>query len=367
MILSDLVAGLMTVVVLVLYLTGRLEIWQLCVTGAIAAVFEPFQWPAFSATMTLLVPKEQYGRANGLISLAEMATGIVAPLLAGILLATTTGLGGILVIDIVTFIFAVLSVLVVFIPKPPPSEAGREGQGTLWQESIYGFKFIWTRKSLLGVQLCFTISNFFGSMAFILVTPMILLRTGNSEATVGLVQAFMGVGGVVGGLLMSIWGGPRPRIHGVLAGFILTGILGEALMGVGQALPIWLTAAFFSLFFIPFLNGSNQSIWQAKVAPDVQGRVFATRRLIAQVTGPIGMLLAGPLADKIFEPAMQVGGQAAAQWGWLVGVGPGAGMGLLLVVVGLLSATAGVVGYALPVVRQVETRMPDFEVAAEAA
>jgi hypothetical protein len=137
-------------------------------------------------------------------------------------------------------------------------------------------------------------------------------------------------------------------------------------MGVGQTLPVWVVAGFIGLLTLPFVNGSNQAIWQAKVPPDLQGRVFATRRLIAQIAGPIGMLLAGPLADQVFEPAMMVGGALASTWGWLVGVGPGAGMGLLIVVAGLFSALAGVVGYATRTIRNAEVLMPDHDTAAVA-
>jgi MFS family permease len=363
MMLSDLAAGLSTVVVFILYSTGQLEIWHLYITGAFAGFFGAFQFPAFSAAMTMMVPKEQYTRANGLVALAESVTIIVAPLLGGLLL-TVIGLNGILLIDIVTFVFAVLAVALVFIPQPQQSEVGREARGSLWQESIYGFHYIWARKSLLGIQLTFTISNFFFAIGMVLIAPMILARTGNNELALGTVQASLGVGGVVGAALLSTWGGPRRRIHNVLGGFILSSLLGQSLMGIGQSVPVWAAAAFFSMFFLPFINGGNQSIWQAKVAPDVQGRVFATRRLIAQITGPLGMLIAGPLADRVFEPAMQEGGRWAAQWGWLVGTGPGAGMGLILVLVGILGAFAGVVGYTVSIIRNAERILPDHDAVA---
>ena len=110
-------------------------------------------------------------------------------------------------------------------------------------------------------------------------------------------------------------------------------------MGFGRNTPIWMFAAFFGMFFIPIINGSNQAIWQAKVPPDLQGKVFSIRRLIAWFVSPLAMLIAGPLSDKILEPAMQDPQSALAQaTGWFMGTGPGRGMALLFVVGGFLAA-----------------------------
>lgn len=358
MALSDLGAGLATIVLAALYLTGNLQVWHLAVAGAFAGIFESFQFPAFSASISLMLKKEQYGRANGMLSLAEAASGIIAPVLAGALLPFI-GLGGIMAIDVVTFTVAVLAVMVVAIPQPARSAEGEEGRGSLWAESAYGFRYILGRTSLLGLQMLFFFSNLLSSIGFIVQAPMILARTGNNETMLGIVQSALGVGGVVGGLVMSTWGGPKRRIHGLLLGFIGTSLLGEVVMGLGQALPMWMLGAFFLSFFIPVINGSNQAIWQAKVAPDVQGRVFSVRRLIAQVTGPIGILLGGLLADRVFEPMMMNPTGAAEIFVPLVGSGPGAGMGLMLVLCGLLGAGVGLAGYLIPVTRNAETLLPD--------
>jgi hypothetical protein len=124
---------------------------------------------------------------------------------------------------------------------------------------------------------------------------------------------------------------------------------------------LWAAGLFFAGFLLPILNGSSQAIWQAKVAPDVQGRVFAVRRIIAQITAPLAMLVAGPLADYLFEPAMMPGGAWASTFGGLVGTGPGAGMSLIFIIAGLLSVLVGLAGYAIPVIRDVETILPDHD------
>ncbi len=366
MMVSDLAAGLTTIVQLVLFATGNLEIWHLFVTAFIAGTFQTFQWPAFSAAITMMLPKEQYGRANGMLELANSASGIFAPLLAGALLAVI-GLTGLFVIDIFTFAFAVGALLFVQIPQPERSEAGRKGAGNIWTESSYGFRYIFRRPSLLGLQLVFTVGNFFSTLGFVLLPALILARTGNSELVLGSVQSAGAVGGVVGGLTMSTWGGPRRKIHGVLGGWFLASLFGEMLMGLGQTLPVWLVASFCFAFFAPIINASNQAIWQAKVEPDVQGRVFSVRRLIAWLVMPLATLLAGPLADQVFEPAMQEGGWLAENFGWLVGTGTGAGMGLILVFSGLGAALAGLGGYAVRAVRDVEVILPDRDARTEQA
>ena len=362
MMLSDLAAGLTTIVVFALYATGHLQIWHLYITAAISGAFQTFQWPAFSAAITVMLPKEQYGRANGMLELADSASGIFAPLLAGVLLGII-GLAGIMIIDIVSFSFAIGALLFVFIPQPERTEAGREGQGSIWKEAMYGFPYIFKRRSLLGLQLVFMVGNLFAGLAFTLLAPMILARTSSNEMVLGSVQSAGAIGGVVGGVAMSAWGGTKRKVHGVLGGWILGSLSGELLLGLGRDLPVWLVAGFLAAFFVPFINASNQAIWQAKVAPDVQGRVFATRRLIAWLVSPLARLIAGPLADKVFEPAMQEGGTLAGTFGWLVGTGNGAGMALILVFCGLAAALVAVTGYATRAVRDAEVILPDYDAA----
>lgn len=364
MMLSDLGSGLATVAMLVLLTTGALELWHLYLLGAWAGAFNAFQFPAYSAAISTMLPKGQYARASGMLSLAESGSSIAAPVLAGILLGLI-GIGGIFIIDIVTFLLAITALLVVRIPQPPASTEGLASRGSLWYESLYGFRYILGKRGLLQLQLLFTANNFVVTLGMIVLAPMILARTGGSELLLGSVLSALGVGGLAGGLLLSLWGGPKRRLHGVLLGMAGSGLLGTMLLGLGQTLSVWFVAAFFSAFFVPILNGSNQAIWQAKVAPDIQGKVFAARRLIAQVTAPVAMLLAGPLADRLLEPAMAPGGALAALFGPLVGTGPGAGMALMLVASGAMAALISLGGYLLPVVREVESFLPDHDASAD--
>lgn len=359
MLLSDTTAGLATFVVLILYLTGTLQIWHLYAIGLLAGIFQAFQYPAYAAAVTMMVPKAHYARASAMLELAWSASSVLAPLLAGLLLGRI-GIAGIMTLDLLTFLFAIGSLLVVAVPQPARSSAGSEAEGTIWKEASYGFRYIWTRPSLLGFMLLFAVGNLVDYAGFTLFAPMILARTGGNELVLGSVQSVGAIGGVVGGALLTMWGGSKRRIHGVLTGWALSS-LGIVLMGVGRGLPIWLVASFAYAFFEPFVNGSSRAIWQVKVAPDVQGRVFATQFLLSQITMPIAMLLVGPLADHVFEPAMMPGGSLADAFGWLVGPGPGAGMALLCVFAGLLATIVPLLGYTIPLVRDVEVLLPDHD------
>lgn len=362
LIASDLVAGITTIAMLFLLLNGNLEIWHIYLLNFINGSFSSLQWPAFSAAITMMVDKEHYARTSGMMQLGDSASNIFAPAAAAAVLSIF-GLQGILIFDIVTFSIAVLAILPVLVPQPPVSAESQSSRGSFWAETKYGFTYILERRSLLGLQLVFMGINLFGNLSYALMIPMILARTANNEIALGSVQTVGAVGGVVGGLLLGVWGGPKKRTHGVLGGMILSG-LSAMLLGVVSTVILWAVAAFFMSFFLPFVNGSNQAIWQSKVPPDLQGRVFSVRRTIAQFLGPVSTAAAGPLADNIFEPAMREGGSLVGAAGWLVGCGIGAGMSLMIVIGGAAGVIVALIGYTSATVRDAESLLPDHDAVA---
>ena len=359
MMVSDLAAGLATIAVLTLQAFGVLEVWHLYAAAMFQGLGNAFQWPAFSATISVMLPKEQYGRANGMMSLVQMGPGVIAPMMAGALLPLI-GLTGILSLDVITFIFAILVLMFVHIPQPARTEEGAQAQGNILQEAAFGFRYIFARPSLLGLQLVFFFGNLCMGIAFTAIAPMVLLRTGNDSVSLGIVLSAGAVGGVVGGVLMSVWGGFKRRVHGVLAGWIVASIF-FALLGVGTWLLLWIAASALSSLFGPLIDGSNQAIWQAKVAPDLQGRVFSARTIIAWLTNPISPIIAGLLGDYVLEPAMRMPSRLSSIFGWLIPPGPGAGMGLLIFISCSCAIFGGTAGYLNPYTRNAETILPDHD------
>lgn len=383
MMVSDLAAGISTIAIFLLYLSGNLEIWHLYVAGFFSGAFQSFQFPAYSAAVTMMLPKEQYARASAMLAMAESGARIFAPTVAAAFLVFI-GIGGILTIDIVTFIFALATLVWVHIPQPKKSkdEEITKHEGNLWQETLFGFKYILARRSLFGVQMIFFLINLFATIGFTLLAPMILARMESGTVTaallptpangedigqiaLGVVESAMAVGGLIGGLAVSIWGGPKRRIHGVLLGMMASSLIGQVLFGLARVPLVWIVTGAVGSLFIAILNASNQAIWQSKVDPNVQGRVFSVRRWIAQITIPLAMLLAGPLADRVFEPAMMEGGSLAGTFGSLLGTGAGSGMALIFVSTGILGTASALFGYLIPAIRNVEDLIPDHHATAE--
>jgi MFS transporter, DHA3 family, macrolide efflux protein len=363
MMVSDFAAVTATFAILILQATGHLQFWHLYITNILYGLGNTFQWPAYSAAISTMVPKEQYGRANGLMSLMEAGPGVFAPILAGAVLAffKPNGLTIILTIDVVTFFIAIGALLLVHVPQPAKTVEGQKEKGGIWKEAVYGFTYIFKRPSLLGLQLVFFFGNLFTNIGFTVFAPMILLRTANDSITFGAVNSAAAIGGVAGGIIMSAWGGFKKRTHGVLAGWIMAGVF-SAIFGFGTSLAFWIPFIVAASLVSPLINTSNQAIWQSKVAPDLQGRVFSARRLIAWFSQPIAPIIAGLMADKWLEPSMTSGTSWLAKTfsSW-VGNGSGSGMALLLILGSLGAAMVGVIGYFIPFIRNAESILPDHD------
>ena len=360
MMISDLGAVLATAAILVLNACGILQIWHMYLTSIIYGLSASFQWPAYMAAISTMVPKEQYGRANGMMTLIESGPGVFSPILAGALLPTV-GLTGILIADVVTFLLAIGALLIVEIPEAEKTVEGQAGKGSLLSEAIYGFKYILARRSLISLLVMILCLNLAQGFSGALFTPMILLRTGNNTASLGIVQSAFAIGGVVGGLIVSAWGGFKKRLRGMLIGWSMYAVFGLILFGIGRSMYAWIPFAILASISFPLTQSASNAIWQAKVAPDIQGRVFSARRLIAWLSDPIMPVIAGLTADYVTEPGMQAHAGLAHTFGWLVGTAPGSGMSLQHVFSGIVYLGVAALAWSLPAVRNVETLLPDHD------
>jgi MFS transporter, DHA3 family, macrolide efflux protein len=362
MLWSDFGAGLTTILILILMAQGDLQLWHLYLSMALTGFLDAFQFPAYMTATSVLVPKQHYGRTSGMRSLGASVADVVAPMIAGVLLFFI-GVQGVMLIDVVTFLFAVLTLTFIFIPNPEPQPIEDEGE-TFWQQITFGFRYIWRHEGLFGLMLVMVIINFFAALTYYGIFPaMILARTGGSELALSTVQASLGVGGIVGGILMSIWGGPKRKIHGVLLYTAISFIVGDFLFAIGRTTPVWVVAGIGAAAFIPFIVGCSAAIWQAKVPPHIQGRVMNAQYTLRELMHPIGYLAGGLLADFVFEPAMMPNGFLAPLLGGIVGTGDGAGMAVMFLITGIGGVLTGFGGYLFVSLRNVETDLPDHDTA----
>lgn len=357
MIASDTFTALTTLVVALLLWQDLLQVWHIYIVVALNSVFRTFQWPAYIAATTLLVPKKHYARVGGMMQFGQAASEIVAPILAGLLMVTID-IEGILLVDFASYFIAVGALALVKIPKPEVSEEGAAAAALPFRKRLtYGFTYISARKGLLGLLLFFAMINFVVSLATVLLTPLVLSFA--NEAVLGTVLSVSSVGMLVGSIIMMVTGGPKKRIYGVLVFGLILGVA-VFVAGLRPYAPLVAAGVFLMMVGVPIINGSSQAIWQSKVAPDLQGRVFAVRRMVAQFTVPIADLSAGPLADYLFEPAMASGGALAGLFGSLLGgVGEGRGIGLIYLAIAILPIAASVVGWLYKPIRTVEEDLPD--------
>jgi MFS transporter, DHA3 family, macrolide efflux protein len=357
MILSDTGAAVSTLAIAVMFIIGDPSIWVIAGILGVSSICGAFRFPAYLASVPLLVPKTQLGRANGVIQLGQGLGKILAPMLAGVLLVSI-GIQGILFIDFATFVIAVVMLLFVRIPtqRAITEVNSKPKKASLLKEALMGWTYIRARSGLLALLLFFTLTSFLMSMAEVLVPPMLLASA--SPAIVGTVVSIFGCGLLAGSILMSAWAGPKRRIYGV---YIFAIVHALALMIAGARPSVFIMAAglFLWTFSMPLLNGYMRVIYQTKTPSDMQGRVFATASMFAQAMAPIALVMSGPLADRVFIPMLSEGGMLAASVGRVIGVGKGRGIGLMLILMGLSVAIGTLIGYLYPRLRKVEFELPD--------
>jgi hypothetical protein len=301
-----------------------------------------------------LVPKEQLGRANGIVNLEVTSAYLLSPILAGWLL-DQVGVVSVMAIDLATFLFAVGIVLAVRFPSPV-AKKDTSGRGSFWKETAVGWKFISARTGFLSLTILFALGNYANLMTDTLIPPRLLEFT--SPTILGSVLSAGGLGMLVGTLLMSVWGGPKKHIYGVL---IFKTLAGLAIMGIGlfQSIPLIALATFFYYLPFPLVNSSDLAIWQSKVPPEIQGRAFSTRRMLAGSMIPLAYLTAGPLSDGVFKPLLSADGALASSVGQIFGVGPSRGIGLLIFLMGEIIVVLTLAAALDPRVRNLETELPD--------
>ncbi|MEA2693612.1 MAG: hypothetical protein QOJ16_2999 [Acidobacteriota bacterium] len=355
MLLADCGSGLATLGLALLLGAGALHVWQVYLIVAINRSFDSLKLPALSASTTLIVPKGQLPRASGMAQVGPAVAQIAAPVLAGALIVWI-GLQGVVAIDFTTFLVAAATVFPFAIPRPAASLAGQAARGSLFKEALSGWSYIRERPGLLGLLAFFAGSYFSLGIVQVLLTPLVLSFA--TPVVLGTVLSVATSGLLIGGVAVGVLGVPRRRVRAILACTLLQGI---ALLagGLRPSTALVAATAFVVLCGTPVVRACSEVLWQTRVEPDLQGRVFAMRRLIGGSTLPLAALVAGPLADRVFNPLLVPDGALAGSVGHLIGVGKGRGIGLLFVVLGVLTVITVALGFLSPRLSRLEEDLPE--------
>jgi DHA3 family macrolide efflux protein-like MFS transporter len=341
MIAADSLIALATVLLIYLFRAGAMQVWVVYAVMAFRAALGGFQWTAMQASTSLMVPERQLTRVAALNQTLNGAMNVVAPPLAALLISLVP-IQAVLGIDVFTAMLAVAPLLFISIPQPPQRQAGladaaasgspTTAQSSVWEDLRAGLRYVWSWPGLFAVLILAMAINFVTTPAFSLMPILVTKHFGAGALQLGWMESGWGIGVVVGGLILSAWGGFRRKVVTSLTGVIGIGI-GMLIVGVAPAgaLAMAVAGMFLAGFMNPITNGPFFALLQSNVAPDVQGRVLGLVQSASAAMMPLSLLIAGPIADA---------------WGvqvwYLVG--------------GAATVLAGLVSFFVPVIMHVENR-----------
>jgi len=302
MIGADVLIALAIVGLACLSAVGVMRVWHVYAIMFIRAAVGGFHWPAMQASTSLMVPEEHLPRVAGLNQALHGGMNILAPPL-GALLLSVLPLPGIMAIDVGTAALAIVPLFFVHIPQPQrrATEHAAQGRGrTLWGDVKEGLRYVWGWPGLRAVVIIATAINFLFNPAFALMPRLVTHHFRGGAIHLGSLEAAWGVGVVLGGLGLGVWGGFRRRIMTSLMGLMGMGVA-VLIFGMVPATVFWLAlgSMFVAGLMNPIANGPLMAVVQARVAPDMQGRVFTVIQSAATAVSPLSLVIAGPLADLL--------------------------------------------------------------------
>jgi DHA3 family macrolide efflux protein-like MFS transporter len=342
MLCADSVAFLCSAAVVLLLAMGRLRVPAVYCVNAITGLMNAFQSPASAVAGGLLVPRDKLTRMSGLQSMAGSAIAVATPMLASSLMSFF-GIGCVLAVDMISFLFAA-SVLLFAIRIPEPPKRGKPRGERPLSGAREGWAFLKGQPVVLTLILSMALLNFFSRISYEnILSPMILSRSG-SKNVLGLVSGILGVGGIVGGAIAAKLPAPRNIVRRIFGMAAVSFVFGDLLMGAGRAPLFWVLAAVGGSLPIPILDAGYQYVLYTQTPQQLQGRVFAARNALQYSTIPMGILLGGFLADRVFEPFMAGSSAAARALQAVVGAGAGSGMAVMFLMTGALGILSSLVG-----------------------
>lgn len=342
MILTDVGAGGCTLILLLLFLSQQLEIWHIYVLNVVSSLLSSMQQPTADVMISRLVEPRLYTKASGLQAVSSGMSSVLAPALAAVMLSLT-GMMGVIMVDLGTLIFACVTLLIwVKLPVEEKTVKVKYSVKSYFKDMKEGFEVFSTSEILRSLLVLMAVINIFAGMTYYhLLTPMILARTGFDEGALAIVNSAMGIGGILGGIVVSFIPNFKSKLVVIFSCSLLSFLCGDILLALGNTVVIWTVGIFLSSFFLPFLNANESYLWRVLVPIELQGRAFSFKYGIQSGMIPVGIISGGVLADFVFEPYMLNGGSFFNSF---LGSSSGSGMALMFLGTGILGSMMSLLG-----------------------
>lgn len=334
LLVADMIAAVFSLSVIFMLFTHTLRLEYLYIINFFLGVTDSFQNPASEVTISYIVPKEELVRSSGLRSFFNSFNSIFAPIAATSLYAFL-GLKAIIVFDLATFAFA-FTTLILWVHIPSIKQ--EKSKVSIITQAVFGMKYLIINKKILSLVFFMAFVNLIAAIYNTNLAPMVLSRNGNNDVQLGIVSSAVGIAGLVGSVLVTRLPAPTKRVPLIINIMIFSFLFCNGLLGVGRNYYVWTLAVFGGNFMIPALTANVEYIMRTRIPIELQGRVFAARNTLQYTSIPVGNLLGGLLADRVFIPYADTS-KLPGLFGVLVGEGSGSGLGLLylsIAMVGLI-------------------------------
>ncbi|MCM3171605.1 MFS transporter [Paenibacillus sp. MER 99-2] len=351
MVIGDLGSATGLLFILAMIMTGNIEVWHIYVGVAFSSVFSAIQSPAYKASATDLLAKEQFSKGSGLLQLAESSKFLLSPIIAGILL-TITSIEVILIINMFTFLIAILAVLV--IRRSTKVDRDVREEKPWFTDLIEGWLEVTTNKGVLLLVIIISMVTFYLGFLETLIGPMIL--SFSDVKTLGMFQSISAIGMLISSLCIGIFTMTKKYASVLVIGLVMSGI-SFSLIGVSTNLYFIIFAGFLFLASLPFVNMSADVLVRNNIANDKQGRVWGIIGILSQLGFIVSYSLAGFLADRVFNPLLVEGGALSTTVGSVIGIGPGRGIALLFIIGGVFVVIMAVITSRLKPIKLLEHGM----------
>lgn len=354
---SQLASFGITAALMLLYSMDYLMPWHIIALVALNSAFLAFVLPAVTATIPLMVHKEELTRANGMIALAGGIIQLVSPAISGVLYESV-GLDSIFTIDLCTYVVAILTVILTFIPQPCPIETAKNKDENIFLFLKTGWTYLNATPGLKYTLLFYsTVVAMLMGMS-VMIQPMILAFT-NADV-LGYIMSFAGMGMLFGSIVMIALKNINRHMPMIFAATFVTGAL--AILAPMSTTPwVLAIAGFFILSCFPVYDANNRALLQRKVHSNMMGRMIGLRNFALGICNAVVLLSIGFLSDHVFKPSMSAEGWLSPYLSSLYGSGEGRGIALTISLLGLLTLLFGLVAWSVKSVRKLDSLMADIE------